>query len=308
MTTLLVNDGWIINANTQDEEFFPWTNKADVVDEGDEILVDMEVVANTLGGDDIITGTGGDLSIDNFGKIETENGNDIIKGTDGIIFGIFNRSNSKIETGNGNDIIEGTSTNSIGISSFSDNIIDTGNGNDTITGTGDFGGIRNISNSMIETGNGQGTITGTGDIVGILNISNSMIETGNGQDTITGTGDIVGIFNTSDSMIETGNGQDIVEALTVDAFTGDPLIGVFDGGGTVNLGRGEDLIRGFGEQSVFGGQGMDTAELGIDYDVDLLSLGSSFDIKIGEMEFTDVETFVFNDETFSLQDLQGEVV
>ena len=74
------------------------------------------------------------------------------------------------------------------------------------------------------------------------------------------------------------------------------------------MGRGEDLIRGFGEQSVFGGQGMDTAELGIDSDDEPLSLGSSFDIEIGDMEFTDVETFVFNDETFSLSELQEMAV
>ena len=239
MTTLLVNDGWRINANTEDEEFFLWTNQADVVDEGDEIPVDVGVVANTLGGDDIITGTGDNNGIDNDGTITT------------------------------------------------------GRGNDSITGTGNFNGIFN--DGMITIGNGNDIIEGDGNNIGIINFG--MIDTENGNDSIMGTGQF-GIVNVSSSKINTGNGKDIVDALT----------GGFDGGGTVNLGRGKDLIRGFGEQIVDGGQGMDTAELGIDCDVDLLSLGSSFDIKIGEMEFTDVETFVFNDETFSLQDLQGEVV
>ena len=295
MTTLLVNDGWV-NEDAPDILLGEWTNQADMVDEGDEILVEEGVVANTLGGDDIITGTGVTRgSIDNFGKIETENGDDTIKGTSGIFSSIVN-TNGKIETGNGNDIIEGTSTNGTGIFNGFSSMIETGEGEDIIKGTStNSTGIFNGFSGMIETGNGNDIIEGTStNSRGIFN--RSMIKTGNGNDIITGTGGNIGIFNFD--TIETGNGKDTVDALT----------GGFDGGGTINLGRGKDLIQGFGEQSVFGGQGMDTAELGIDYDVDLLSLGSSFDIKIGEMEFTDVETFVFNDETFSLQDLQGEVV
>ena len=81
MTTVLTETGWI----NEDGEFFPWTNKADVVDEGDDILVDVGVVANTLRGDDIITGTGfSDFfasGIVNNGTIDTGDGKDSITGT-----------------------------------------------------------------------------------------------------------------------------------------------------------------------------------------------------------------------------------
>lgn len=39
MTTTLTETGWV----TEDGEFFPWTDNADEVDEGDEILVPSEV-------------------------------------------------------------------------------------------------------------------------------------------------------------------------------------------------------------------------------------------------------------------------
>ncbi len=189
--------------------------------------------------------------------------------------------------------------------------INTGNGNDNIFGTdGKSEGVEN--RSTIDTGNGDDNIFGSGDIAGITNLVT--INTGNGDDSIIGTNitgpedDIAGINNTG--TIDTENGNDIVDALTgglasfglIPDPVGDEEIG------RINLGRGDDLIRGFGEQIVDGGRGFDTAELGIDYDDDLLSLGSSFDIKIGDMEFTDVELFDFNGEEFTLKELQEEVV
>ena len=81
-----------------------------------------------------------------------------------------------------------------------------------------------------------------------------------------------------------------------------------EGVGTIDLGQGKDLIKGFGEQIVDGGQGIDTAELGIGYDQNLLSLGSSFDIKIGDMVFSNVEEFTFTDRSFTLEELQAEVI
>ncbi len=112
-----------------------------------------------------------------------------------------------------------------------------------------------------------------------------------------GTNVSIGIRNTG--TIDLGNGKDTVDALT----------GGFAGGGTVYLGNGKDRILGFGEQFVDGGQGMDTSELAISYNQDLLTLGSSFDTKIGEMEFVNVEQFVFTgDQTFSLAQLQEQAM
>ena len=290
MTIILTETGWE-NAETG-ELLGEWTNNADVVNEEDEIIVPLEVVANTLGEDDIIIGTSTGtefFGISNGGMIDTGNGNDTITGTgnDGIVnFGT-------IDTGNGNDTITGSG----GI--FSVRMIDTGNGNDIIIGTGEFG----IDNGgTIDTGEGDDTIIGTGTIVGILNTSRGTIDTGEGDDTIIGTGTIVGIFNTGRGMIDTGEGNDTVNAST----------GGFDGGGTINLGQGDDLIRGFGEQIVDGGQGFDTAELGIDFDNQIElhnAVGSSIDMTFSyeTMSFTDLEKFNFNGQVFTLEELQDLV-
>ncbi len=75
------------------------------------------------------------------------------------------------------------------------------------------------------------------------------------------------------------------------------------------MGQDNDLIRGFGEQNVFGGQGFDTAELGVDFNGVSLSnaIGSSIDITFQNetMAFTDVELFDFNGSEFTLEQLQG---
>ncbi len=184
----------------------------------------------------------------------------------------------------------------VGISNF-DGTIATGKGNDNITGSGDFYGILNFDGT-IETGKGNDNITGNAsDEFGRGIGNNSTIATGNGKDNITGSGNRIGIENSG--TIETGNGRDTVDALT----------GGFAGNGMINLGKGKDLIRGFGEQTVDGGRGFDTAELGIDFDQTLLSLGSSpyIDIEIGEMSFANVEKFVFSDERFTLHELQDLV-
>jgi len=107
-------------------------------------------------------------------------------------------------------------------------------------------------------------------------------------------------------MICTGNGNDTVEALTPDG-----LIGSFTGGGTIDLGKGDDLIRGFGNQTVDGGKGFDTAELGINatFGTGAITLGmASGDIQImfgGQtMTFANVERFNFNGTMFDLKTLQ----
>src|SRR4028118_963192 len=70
-------------------------------------------VANTLAGDDLITGTGGIYSIFNSGILSTADGDDVIKGVrtspkENTIFGygIYNERGI-IDTGDGNDAIAG---------------------------------------------------------------------------------------------------------------------------------------------------------------------------------------------------------
>ena len=298
---------------------------------------------NTENGNDNITGTGEcvgifNSAIDDLGIINTGNGDDNIIGTS--ISGIHDGSNEDnfsgagivnfgmIDTEDGNDNITGIINESEDVSLTSDDCfpanfnsalvnaeggkINTGDGNDNIFGTdGISEGVEN--RSMIDTGNGNDNIFGSGDIAGITNLVT--INTGDGDDSIIGiniTGpedDIAGINNTG--MIDTGNGKDIVDALTggfasfglIPEPVGDEEIG------RINLGRGDDLIRGFGEQIVDGGRGFDTAELGIDFDNQIElhnAVGSSIDITVDNttMAFTNVELFDFNGQEFTLGELQ----
>lgn len=108
--------------------------------------------------------------------------------------------------------------------------------------------------------------------------------------------------------INTGQGDDIIDALS-GGFSDS------DGSGQINLGRDDDLIRGFGDHrgTVDGGQGFDKAELGFDYDQTLITLSSSDSASIditfdsATMSFSRVELFDFNGQEFSLEQLQAEV-
>ena len=87
-----------------------------------------------------------------------------------------------------------------------------------------------------------------------------------------------------------------------DAFTG------FTGDGDINLGEGNDRIIGFGDQTVFGGIGMDTAKFGFDLDNSItLESGAMNSIDITAngvtMSFTGVERFVFANDSYTLQKL-----
>ncbi|MBD2473094.1 hypothetical protein [Nostoc sp. FACHB-145] len=156
------------------------------------------------------------------GKINTGSGDDIITGTGGE-FGIVNFSLSKLD---GTILRQG--------------IIDTGAGNDTITGTGNSG----IGNGgIINTGTGNDTIIGTGSSSGISN--SGIINTGTGNDTITATGSFSRIDNSGTIRTEAGN--DIVDALT----------GGFVGNGSILVGDGNDIVKGFGSGLFDGGNGKD---------------------------------------------------
>ena len=286
----------------------------------------------TGNGNDNILGTGNCVGIfnsalDDLGIINTGRGNDNIigLGTAGIVnFGT-------IDTGNGSDNISGTGDLAdetpdeipcapLNFNSALVNIgtIHTGRGNDNIRGiNGESEGIENRSTGIINTGRGNDNIIGNGDIAGLTNLGT--IHTENGKDKIIGTNlpgsgeDIAGINNTG--VIDTGRGNDIVDALTggFASFGRIPTPDGNEGVGTINLGEGQDLIRGFGEQIVDGDRGFDTAELGIDFDENLITFGSpaptSIDIAFDSatMSFTDVELFDFNGQEFALEQLQDMV-
>jgi hypothetical protein len=274
MTTILTEIGW---EDENGNSLGTWTNRADLVDEGDEITVAENVTANSLAGNDIIIGTSTEETV-----LPVPPGFGI------PVIGIYNRGGS-IDVDHGNDFISGTGNgieNSVGILNI-EGSIEGNNGEDSIfgigTGNGGFGIYNGDSN--IDGGNGNDSISGT--------------ATSNSSDSVT-----VGILN--QGTINTGNGND-----TVDALTGG--FAAIDALGEIDLGSGRDLIKGCGEQIVDGGRGFDTSELGIDFDENLITFGStaptSIDITFDSatMSFTDVELFNFNGQEFSLEQLQDMV-
>ncbi|MDJ0595933.1 MAG: hypothetical protein QNJ72_39115 [Pleurocapsa sp. MO_226.B13] len=297
MTTILTEIGW---EDENGNSLGTWTNQADLVDEGDEITVAEGVTANSLAGGDTIISSRQEFfaGINNSGTINTGVGRDVIDGF-GDPFGILN--SGTINTGIGGDVIDGSS-DTIGIRNESNGIINTGAGRDVIDAGGDIG----FENSgTIDMGPGRDSIDAGGLFGGIKN--SGTIDMGPGRDSIAGESPgAAGIDNTG--TIDTGAGKD-----TVDALTGTGGVGRFGGGGSIDLGVGRDLIRGFGEQIVDGGRGFDTAELGIDFDENQITLGStaptSIDITFDSatMSFTDVELFDFNGQEFALEQLQDIV-
>jgi hypothetical protein len=251
----------------------------------------------TGAGNDTITASsssGNLLGLINSGTIDTASGNDSITANaiaarvDSKIFGIVNSGvNSMISMGAGNDSLTGSSSragsgisnggtismgagaNSItgigagsgfstGISNYSGGSFDggriiTGAGPDSITGSGRTG----ISNSgTISTAGGNDNITGTGSDAaaigyGVFNGVGSTIDMGAGHDILKGSilGGGTGIVN--DGTIAMGGGND-----TVDALTGG-FIADRSSEGVVNLGGGKDLLKGFGNGTFIGGEGID---------------------------------------------------
>lgn len=199
---------------------------------------------NTGNGADTILGRGtGGFGIINSGMINTGDGDDVITGTtetpssDGI-------SGGTINTGAGSDRVTGNGT-SRGIGGGS---IDTGSGNDNISGSCTDGSGISIFR-MLNTGNGDDIITGIGPRNGIEAIGD--IDTGADNDTITGAAtrsgsDRYGIYLDSLSTIRTGSGADVVDAMN----------GGFAGGGRVDLGSGDDTLKGFGRGNFQGGDGI----------------------------------------------------
>jgi len=121
---------------TDEDDIVPVSGVEEIVNTG---------IANTLAGDDIITGVRAQTrySIFNSGTLYTAEGNDIITGvfnptnnyTLGEYYGIFNDRGGSIDTGDGNDIINGNTTSGTGYAIANYGSINTGNDNDTIIAT-----------------------------------------------------------------------------------------------------------------------------------------------------------------------------
>jgi len=252
-----------------------FTEQDDIIPaSGEEIIVNTGI-ANTLAGNDSITGdttnsiSGETNGIYNSGTLNTDDGKDIITGISTTVptdssppngWGIHNETGI-IETGKGNDIIIGIGRRGGIIST--DGTIDTGDDNDTITGRSTTGivGRRSggiiLSNSTLNTGKGNDVIIGTLENLtgwGIYN-NQSIFNTGDGNDIIIGdstlsTNSGVGISNTG--SMDTGNGNDIINGLS------ETTVGIGNSG-LINTGDGADSI--IGRAGFFNGVGITNTDI-----------------------------------------------
>ena len=265
-----------------------FSNQADVVPlSGVEEIVNTGS-ANTLAGNDVITGTGSntdssfgihnwDGTVESTASINTGEGNDRITGTassNSYATGIFNWG--FINTGEGNDVITGAGSD-VGISSYSYTIydyenksqrksetrIDTGDGNDIIMGISS--GIAINNDGVIFTGNGNDSIISYGNFYNYDNV-----YLGEGNDSIIVTGEIY-----NGGSISAGNGNDSI--ITYGSFNREGY------GSGVNLEDGNDYFYGFGSGYFSGGNGEDTLEL---------PPGSyTIEISFNTVKFTEDSTF-----------------
>jgi hypothetical protein len=238
-----------------------FTDQADVVPaSGVERIVNTDI-ANTLAGNDIITGVGdgSESSIFNSGTINTAEGNDRITGTHNqtqdspFAHGIFN--SGSIDTGDGNDIINGDTTAGIGNGIVNGGSINTGNGNDRVIGTAYnstdeyYAGF--TTSGDFNTGDGNDVITGVGQIgisyYGKYNYpwDSNEFQTGEGNDIIMGSGKNIGFVNYGGSII-TGGGNDIIVGRggSVGIENSNNPRG---SGGYISTGEGDDIIIGSGQ-------------------------------------------------------------
>ena len=185
--------------------------------------------------------------------VKTLAGHDKVEGTNTDGVGILINDTSTLDTGAGNDVITGTGgEHRIGIAITNGSRLDTGAGNDVVTGTGGFYGIVFDDIGTLDTGDGNDVVTGTGGEYFGIGIFGGSILTGAGNDVVAGTGGQCGIGIYNGSILDTGAGNDVVDALK-DGFCGN---------GTVRLGAGNDILKGFGEVNAFGGSGRDQILLG----------------------------------------------
>jgi hypothetical protein len=192
-------------------------------------------IANTLAGNDRITGTGGDYGFKNVGTLNTDDGNDTITGIGsrpsdpnfGFSYGLIN--SGTFNTGEGNDRITGTTQYYDGI--VNSGTFNTGEGNDTIYGAGFYDGLTN--SGTFNTGEGNDVIIGDGRGSGIYSGPGSIFDTGDGNDLIS-VYSRGGIDNYSNAFT-TGDGNDTIES-------GDGDYPSINNRGLINTGNGEDYI------------------------------------------------------------------
>ena len=269
--------------------------EAAAVDEAVGIENELGSTISTGVGDDIVRGRADDLTgltataagqagilNDSGSLIKTGGGNDLVEGyasvddsgdtTSGQIAGIANFSSTISLGGGADDLIGeafsvGGQETTAGIISFgngdSQGVLDLGKGDDLVlgfaetSGTGFTNGIVLVDSSLVSrSGNNfiQGEAVGGFVNSGLFISSSSSIKLGGGNDVVVGFAfegfeSNEGITNRG--KISLGAGDDIIES----------LFGDFGGEGTTSLGRGNDVIVGFGTGNFNGGAGQDIIKL-----------------------------------------------
>ena len=268
----IANDGLIISGEGDDEirgdgsSYVGIGNSSDSeVDTGsgnDSIIgtsatepgIENDGFLNTGVGNDRISGEGTYGIASTYGLISTGNGDDLINGDGSTIYGI-SLGGGTINGGLGDDTIQGSGGEDGIHTYFGGTEINGDSGSDYIYGSGARHGIYHFAGT-ISGGDGNDTIKGIDNNDTVLLSSDSfgtdsgiqnwsVIDGGPGDDLIIGEGFAVGIDNRG--TIYGGDGNDTINALN----------GGFEGYGHIDLGNGDDTVKGFGSGSFEGGNGTD---------------------------------------------------
>jgi hypothetical protein len=247
-----------------------FTDEDDIVPASGEDKILNTGIANTLAGNDVITGTGeygvliGTIEFGNrVATLNTGDGNDEITGTttmypqynpssrlDHGMYGIIIGYGSTIDTGKGDDIITGSAKTPDDINGISQGFINLGtfntdDGNDTITGIADdsndqtaggfIRGLYNNIGSTFDTGKGNDVIMSSGE----YSFNNGgTFNTDDDNDTIICQG---GVLNSGAIFLGDGNDSIIVTSFERD-FNGFNRNTLNNLGGLIDTGNGDDII------------------------------------------------------------------
>jgi hypothetical protein len=226
-----------------------FTEQDDIVFEFGSAPILNTYIANTLGGNDRITGSRGNnyynplgYGFRNLGVLNTDDGNDVISGFASESpfinpnYGFVNEGT--LNAGEGDDVIFGSGLfirNGYYDGIYNSGTLNAGEGNDIITGLAGsnypYGGEYGFFNEgTVNTEDGNDIITGDGGYNGFIN-EGGTLNTGEGNDTIIGRGGWSAISNRTGTTINTGNGEDSIISQ-----------GTFSNEGGVFLGDGNDSI------------------------------------------------------------------
>jgi hypothetical protein len=247
-----------------------FTDEDDIVPASGEDKILNTGIANTLAGNDVITGTGeygvliGTIEFGNrVATLNTGDGNDEITGTttmypqynprsrlDHGMYGMIIGYGSTIDTGKGDDIITGSAKTPDDIRGISQGFINLGtfntdDGNDTITGIADnsndqdsrgyIRGLYNYSGSTFDTGKGNDVIMSSGEY---SFINGGTFNTDDDNDTIICQG---GLHNRGTLFLGDGNDSIIVTSFKRDVEV-TIIVNTLYNVGFIDTGDGDDII------------------------------------------------------------------